>query len=51
MTQLSYIHDASEAPFIGRTIGVHLDWIAERFAERDALIVTQSARPGGHIES
>jgi fatty-acyl-CoA synthase len=39
MTQLSYVHGASEAPFIGDTIGVHFDGIAERFAERDALIV------------
>jgi fatty-acyl-CoA synthase len=39
MTQLSYVHGASEAPFIGDTIGVHFDRIVERFAERDALIV------------
>jgi fatty-acyl-CoA synthase len=39
MTQLSYVHGASEAPFIGETIGVHFDRIAERFGERDALIV------------
>jgi fatty-acyl-CoA synthase len=39
MGQLSYVHGASEVPFIGDTIGVHFDRIAERFAERDALIV------------
>jgi fatty-acyl-CoA synthase len=39
MTQLSYVHGASAAPFIGETIGVHFDRIAERFGERDALIV------------
>src|SRR5215467_2184872 len=39
MTQLSYVHGASEVPFIGDTIGAHFDRIAERFAERDALIV------------
>src|SRR5215831_15547467 len=39
MTQLSYVHGTSEAPFIGDTIGVHFDRIAERFADRDALIV------------
>src|SRR5215472_7998506 len=39
MTQLSYVHGASEAPFIGDTIGVHFDRIVARFAERDALIV------------
>ncbi|MBV8576667.1 MAG: AMP-binding protein [Acetobacteraceae bacterium] len=39
MTQLSYIHGASEAPFIGETIGVHFDRIADRFGQRDALIV------------
>jgi len=39
MMQLSYVHGASDAPFIGDTIGVHFDRIVERFAERDALIV------------
>jgi len=39
MGQLSYVHGASDTPFIGDTIGVHFDRIAERFAERDALIV------------
>jgi len=39
MTRLSYVHGASDTPFIGDTIGVHFDGIAERFAERDALIV------------
>ena len=39
MMQLSYVHGASDAPFIGDTIGVHFDRIARRFAERDALIV------------
>ena len=36
---LSYVHGASETPFIGDTIGVHLDRIVERFGERDALVV------------
>jgi len=39
MPQLSYVHGASDIPFIGDTIGVHFDRIVERFAERDALIV------------
>jgi len=39
MTRLSYVHGASDTPSIGDTIGVHFDGIAERFAERDALIV------------
>jgi fatty-acyl-CoA synthase len=39
MSQLSYVHGASEASFIGDTIGVHFDRVAERFAGRDALIV------------
>ena len=39
MTQASYVHGASEAPFIGDTIGVLFDRIVDRFAERDALIV------------
>jgi fatty-acyl-CoA synthase len=39
MSQLSYVYGASETPFIGDTIGVHFDRVAERFAGRDALIV------------
>src|SRR5215475_2399452 len=39
MPRASYVHGASEIPFIGDTIGVHFDRIAERFGERDALIV------------
>ena len=39
MARPSYVHGASAAPFIGDTIGVHFDRMAERFAERDALIV------------
>jgi fatty-acyl-CoA synthase len=39
MAQLSYVHGASNTPFIGDTIGVHFDRMVERFAERDALIV------------
>jgi fatty-acyl-CoA synthase len=38
MSRLSYVHGASDTPFIGDTIGVHFDRIAERFAARDALI-------------
>src|SRR5262245_39061298 len=39
MGRLSYVHGASDTPFIGDTIGVHFDRVVERFAERDALIV------------
>src|SRR5689334_1180226 len=39
MPQLSYVHGASETPFIGDTIGVHFDRIVERFGEREGLIV------------
>jgi fatty-acyl-CoA synthase len=39
MSQLSYVHGASETPFIGDTIGVHFDRVAERLARHDALIV------------
>jgi fatty-acyl-CoA synthase len=39
MPQLSYVHGASDTPFIGDTIGVHFDRIVERCAARDALIV------------
>jgi len=39
MPRLSYVHGASDTPFIGDTIGGHFDRIAERFADRDALVV------------
>ncbi|HJU14843.1 MAG TPA: AMP-binding protein [Stellaceae bacterium] len=39
MSELSYVHGASDRPLIGETIGVHFDRIAARFGERDALIV------------
>jgi fatty-acyl-CoA synthase len=39
MSQLSYVHGASETPLIGETIGVYFDQAVERFGERDALIV------------
>ena len=39
MTQLSYVHGASDTPFIGHTIGVHFDRVVERFPDRVALIV------------
>jgi fatty-acyl-CoA synthase len=39
MTQLSYVHGASDTSFTGDTIGVYFDRIAERFGDRDALIV------------
>jgi fatty-acyl-CoA synthase len=39
MTELSYVHGASDRPLIGETIGVHFDRVAARCGERDALIV------------
>src|SRR6266481_6014620 len=39
MAELSYVHGASDRPFIGDTIGAHFDRIVEHFAECDALIV------------
>jgi fatty-acyl-CoA synthase len=39
MPQPSYVHGASDVPFIGDTIGVYFDKVAERFGGRDALIV------------
>src|ERR1700738_1493896 len=39
MARLSYVHGARGTPFIGDTIGGHFDQIAERFGDRDALIV------------
>ncbi len=37
----SYVHGVSDTPLIGETIGVHFNQTAERFADRDALIVRQ----------
>ena len=37
----SYVHGGSITPLIGDTIGVHFDKAAERWNERDALIVRQ----------
>ena len=44
MPQLSYVHGASETPFIGDTIGMHFDRIVERFGANDALIVRHQQR-------
>lgn len=37
--KLSYVHGASAVPLLGETIGSHFDQAAERFAEREALVV------------
>jgi len=37
----SYVHGVSDTPLIGDTIGVHFDKVAERWSDRDALIVRQ----------
>jgi fatty-acyl-CoA synthase len=37
----SYVHGASDVPLIGDTIGTYFDQAAERWGERDALIVRQ----------
>jgi fatty-acyl-CoA synthase len=39
MTEPSYVHGASEQPFIGETIGIHFDRMVRRFGPRDALVV------------
>jgi fatty-acyl-CoA synthase len=39
MLTRSYVHGASEKPLIGETIGLHVDRVAERYAERPAVIV------------
>lgn len=45
MLTISYVHGASEVPLIGETIGSFLDQAAERWGERDALVVRhQSVR-------
>lgn len=36
---LSYVHGSHDVPLMGESIGTHLDKIAERFADNDALIV------------
>jgi fatty-acyl-CoA synthase len=38
-TKLSYVHGACDVPLIGETIGSFFDGIAERFPDREALIV------------
>jgi fatty-acyl-CoA synthase len=35
---MSYVHGASDVPFIGDTIGAHFDAVARRFPERDAVV-------------
>src|SRR5579872_6337103 len=40
MTMMSYVHGASDIPFIGETIGAHFDAIARRFPDRDAVVST-----------
>jgi fatty-acyl-CoA synthase len=37
--QASYVHGAHSLPLIGDTIGAHLDRIAERYGDRDALVI------------
>jgi fatty-acyl-CoA synthase len=37
--KLSYVHGASDIPLIGKTVGAFFDDIADRFHDRDALIV------------
>ena len=39
MQQASYVHGAHPLPLIGDTIGAHLDRVAARFPDRDALVV------------
>jgi fatty-acyl-CoA synthase len=39
MPQPSYVHGASNTPLIGATIGEYFDRTAERYGERDAVIV------------
>jgi fatty-acyl-CoA synthase len=39
MTQLSYVHGASDTALIGETIGGYFDLAVERYGARDALIV------------
>ncbi len=39
MSEPSYVHGASERPFIGETIGVHFDRMVGEFGGQDALIV------------
>ena len=38
-SKLSYVHGASSVPLIGATIGAYFDQIAERYADREALVV------------
>jgi len=38
-TEMSYVHGSSETPLLGATLGEYFDRIAERCAEREALVV------------
>ena len=40
---MSYVHGASDVALIGATIGAYFDDIAERFPEREALVVRHQA--------
>src|SRR6266536_2207834 len=39
MSDLSYAHGACDVPLLGETIGANFRRTAERFAEREALVV------------
>ena len=39
MLTQSYVHGASLKPLLGETIGVNFDQAAERWGDRDALVV------------
>ncbi len=40
----SYAHGASDVPLIGETIGAHFDRMAERFADREAVVSCHQGR-------
>ena len=39
----SYAHGTSDVPLLGDTLGQHFDTIAERWSDRDALVVRHQA--------
>ena len=39
MLRQSYVHGASDKPLLGETFGANFDACAERWAEREALVV------------
>jgi fatty-acyl-CoA synthase len=57
VTELSYVHGASDVPLIGETVGVHFDRAVQRWGDRTALVVREQgvrwtyAELKGHVDA